>query len=706
MLSTLLIAACVSTTNIHYPKTERSMQVDKIHGVKVFDPYRQLEDKNSKKVQEWVQEQNATTKAFMETIPFRDAIEERIRALYQFSLETAPITRGDHTFIWQASPDLNQPRLFVENEKGERRLLLDVNTLSSDQTISVSAFYPSWDGKHVAFLISQGGSDWQTIYVVDTATGKMTEEPIEWVKFSRVAWDEKGFFYCRYNAVSEEKAHTALTNSQQVYYHTLGTSIEKDALIYANNDKPKMMYSIETTQDMEYLILTMSENWTKNAVYIKPLKKEQGLIPIIPAFEGRFTPIDIIGRHFYLHTNRFAPMGRIIRIDLQRGAPIWEEIVPETHERLLNAEIVNNQLVLHYLNDATSRLELTDLDGKHLDEIRIPGMGSVSQFEGSRKGKELHFIYTSYTTPKTVLRYDFGTKRTYEVYKPDFPLNLEEYETKRVFYTSHDGTQVPLFIVRKKDLPRRPAPTLLYAYGGFDIAMQPYFRASDFALLEKGGTLAVACIRGGGEYGEKWHKEGSLLNKKNGFNDFICAGEYLIDQKYTSSDLLAISGRSNGGLLIGAVTVKRPDLCKVALPGVGVLDMLRFHLFTIGWSWTREYGSVDNPEDFHNLYSYSPYHNLKKGVLYPATLVTTGEGDDRVVPAHSYKYISALQHLGAPSNPYLIRIERNAGHGQGMSKSQRIGLLADEYAFMLCNMNFPYTEESDLKDHRDSCGDN
>ena len=693
MLFSLLIAACVSIESIDYPKTEKSMQVDKIHGVKVFDPYRHLEEDQSAKVRDWIEEQNATTSAYLKSVPFHDALHKRVEELYDFTLESAPIKRGPYTFVWQASPSRDQPQLFIENSRGEKQLLLDVNALSPDQTVSVSAIYPSWDGKYVAYLLSKSGSDWQTIAILETATGNVVDRPIEWVKFSRVAWDEKGFFYCRYEPKTADEARISLTSSQKVYYHKLFTSPEKDALIYENNDKPKMLYTVETTKDMEYLILSMSENWTKNAVYIKPLKKEEGFVPVVPTFDGRFSPIAIIRRQFYLYTSHNAPMGKIIRIDLDNPIPVLEEVVAESHSRILDAYCVNNHLLVHYLRDSTSQLELTDLEGKSVGQIPIPSMGSVSQIEASEK--ELYFVYTSYTEPKTVMRYDFSTKRTYELFKPDFPLDLSAYETKRIFYASRDGTQIPLFLVRKKDLPRAPAPLLLYAYGGFDIAMQPYFRASDYTLLEKGGTLAVACIRGGGEYGQKWHEEGSLLKKKNGFDDFIGAAEYLINQKYTTSDLLAISGRSNGGLLIGAVTTMRPDLCKVALPGVGVMDMLRFHLFTIGWSWTREYGSVENPDDFHNLYSYSPYHNLKKGVLYPATLVTTGEGDDRVVPAHSYKYISRLQDLGAPNNPYLIRIEMSAGHGQGMARRQRLSLLADEYTFMFCNMNLLYLS----KDH-------
>jgi prolyl oligopeptidase len=677
---------------LSYPKPKTVDQVDDYHGVKVTDPYRWLEDTDSADTHAWVEEENKLTFGYLEQVPYRKSIRERMTKLWNFERFTVPQQQGGRYFYQHNNGLQNQNVLLVgESLNAEPRVLLDPNTLSSDGTVALAGTAYTDDGKLLAYGTAASGSDWQEWHVRDVDTGKDLPDLIKWVKFSGASWskDGKGFYYSRY----DEPKGTALRDTnyfQKLYYHTLGTPQPEDKLIYERPDNKELLFGGEVTDDGHYLVIVVSQGTSpKNRLYYKDLTKpESEVVKLLDDFDAEYRFIDNDGPVFWIRTDLDAPRGKLIAIDTQRPEKAnWKTIVAEGPDKLEDANVVDNRFLLGYLKDAKTEVRVHDLGGKFLRNVDLPGMGTAAGFGGKRKDKETFYAFTSFISPTTIYRYDPESGTTSLFKKPNVEFDATKYETKQVFYNSRDGTRVPMFLTYKKGLKLDGQnPTLLYAYGGFDISLTPAFSVPTVVWLEMGGIYAQPNLRGGGEYGEQWHLAGTKAKKQNVFDDFIAAAEWLIANKYTSTPKLAIRGGSNGGLLVGAVLTQRPDLFGATLPLVGVMDMLRFQKFTIGWAWTSDYGSSDNPDDFKALYAYSPLHNLKPGTKYPPTMIATADHDDRVVPGHSFKFAATMQADQSGPAPVLIRIETKAGHGAGKPISKIIDETADEWSFVAYNL--------------------
>ncbi|MFO7029443.1 S9 family peptidase [Limnospira fusiformis CCALA 023] len=670
-----------------YPHTRQSDQVDEYHGIQVTDPYRWLEDLDSDETKAWVTAQNQVTFDYLSTIPSRQKLSDRLTKLWNYERYSIPFRQGKRYFYFKNDGLQNQSVLYViDSWEGEPRLLLDPNQLSEDGTVALSGISISEDGNLIAYGLSASGSDWQEWKVMDINTGKPLQDHLKWIKFSGASWthDHQGFFYSRYDEPNEETQFEDINYYQKLFYHRLGTPQSEDVLIYQRPDQKEWGFNGFVTEDGQYLIISVWQGTDpKNLVFYRDLTKpDSPVVELISEFEAEYSFIDNQGEIFWFRTDLDAPMGRVIAIDINTGNS--HQIIPEAIETLEGVSTLNNQFVALYLKDAHSQVNIFNLDGTVVREVELPGIGSVGGFDGKRDDTETFYSFTSFTTPPTIYKYNIVTGESQLYRQPTVDFNPEDYQTNQVFYSSPDGTMVPMFITHKKGLKLDGNnPTMLYGYGGFGISLTPNFSVSRLVWMEMGGVYAVANLRGGGEYGQQWHQAGMKLKKQNVFDDFIAAAEWLIHHNYTQVNKLAISGGSNGGLLVGACITQRPELFGAALPAVAVMDMLRFHKFTIGWAWTSEYGSPENQEEFQVLYSYSPLHNLQPGTAYPATLITTGDHDDRVVPAHSFKFISALQAAHSGDNPVLIRIETKAGHGAGKPMAKIIEEIADQFAFLV-----------------------
>jgi len=689
IVATLLLSCAGKEPSLTYPVTDKVGVVDDYFGTKVADPYRWLEDDKDPKVAKWVESQNKVTFDYLSRIPYREKVRQRLLEIYNYPRYTAPQRAGQHYFFTRNDGLQNQSVIYVQKGlEAEPRVFFDPNQLSPDGTTRAGLIGFSNDDRYVAYSRSEGGSDWQEIRVMEIETGKEVEDRIQWVKFTRAAWHGRGFFYSGFDKPAEGKELTATNEYQKIFYHTLGAPQSQDTLVYEDREHPLRYHSAEVTEDEKFLLLTVSEGTHGNELYFRDLKGRRPVfIPLVQGFEHNTEVIANIQDNLLVLTDIDAPNKRIMQVDTRKPArENRQTIVPEKAEAISGATMVGGKLFVSYLKDASTRVYRYDVSGKLEKEIELPALGRAFGFDGKKDDKMLFYTFTSFTYPPAIYRYDIASGRSELFRKTEVRVNPKDYETSQVFYASKDGTKVPMFIVHKKGLVRNGRnPAYLYAYGGFNSSQTPAFNVSIMILLENGGVYALANLRGGSEYGEQWHQAGMLLKKQNVFDDFIAAAEYLIREKYTAGDRLAIAGASNGGLLVGACMTQRPDLYKVAFPAVGVMDMLRFHKFTVGWGWVVEYGSSDTEENFRNLYSYSPLHNIKEGVSYPATMVTTADHDDRVVPAHSFKFIATLQEKHRGSNPVLTRIDTKSGHGAS-STMKSIEQLTDTWAFMFYNM--------------------
>ena len=682
-----------------YPKTKKVDTVETYHGQKVEDPYRWLEDdvRKSTDVAEWVAAQNKITEAYLAAIPERDAIKKRITELFDFEKIGAPSKIGGGKYIFSKNDGLqNQSVLYIQDGlDGEPRLLLDPNAWTKDGTIALAGFAPSDDGKYAAYGRSESGSDWQNWGVLDLATGKPLSDELKWVKFSGASWtvDGKGFFYSRFPEPTGEGKFQSLNENQKLYYHRLGTPQADDVLVYHRPDHPKWTIGGAVTDSGRYLIIELGDGTTsrKARIAYKDLLEPYGLaIDLIDNHDNKFDFIDHDGPIFYFKTEAEAPKGRIVAIDIRKPEPkSWKTIVPEAKETLEGVGLVGGAFICSYLQDAKTVVKLYGTDGAFIREVQLPGLGTAGGFGGKKGDTETFYTYSSFNTPPATYRYDTITGQSKLIRQPKVKFDPADYEVKQVFYASKDGTKVPMFICHKKGLKLDGTnPTLLYGYGGFNISLTPSFSVSRLQWMEMGGVFALANLRGGGEYGEAWHRAGTKLQKQNVFDDFIAAAEYLVKEKYTAPKKIGIQGGSNGGLLVGACLAQRPDLFGACLPAVGVMDMLRFQKFTAGRFWVDDYGSSDNKDEFEALVKYSPYHNLKTGTEYPPTLVTTADTDDRVVPGHSFKFTAKIQECQKGPNPVLARIETKAGHGAGKPTAKVIEEAADLWAFLVKNLEF------------------
>ncbi len=673
-----------------YPQTRQVNQVDDYHGTIVPDPYRWLEDLDSPETTEWIAAQNQVTAGYLDQIPNREKIKERLTQLWNYERYSAPFQEGDRYFYFKNDGLQNQSILYtLKSLQDEAKVLLDPNKLSADGTVALAGISISDDGRLMAYGLSQAGSDWVEWKVRDIESGVDLPDHLKWVKFSGASWtkDSLGFYYSRYDAPQGD-ALAEVNYYQKLYYHQVGTPQNQDRLVYDRPDQKEWGFSAGVTEDGNYLIISVWKGTdSKNLVFYQDLTQVNSpVVELISDFKSSYGFIGNEGSIFWFQTDLNAPRGRVVAIDINQ--PIkqpedWSEIIPQTSETLESIGILNNQFVANYLQDAHTVIKIFTLEGGFVREVDLPSIGSAGGFGGKQQDTETFYTFTSFTTPNTIYHYDMVTGISTLYRRPEVDFQPEAYEISQVFYPSKDGTQIPMFITHKKGLALDGNnPTLLYAYGGFNVSLSPYFSVSNLVWMEMGGVYAIANLRGGGEYGEEWHEAGMKLQKQNVFDDFIAAAEWLISHQYTSSQKLAISGASNGGLLVGACITQRPDLFAAALPAVGVMDMLRFHKFTIGWAWCSEYGSPDNPEEFAAIYAYSPLHNLKAGTTYPATMITTADHDDRVVPSHSFKFAAALQAAHRGDNPVLIRVETKAGHGAGKPISKVIAEIADEWGFL------------------------
>lgn len=683
-----------NSKKIIYPETRQDDTViDDYHGTEIKDPYRWLEDDTSEETMKWVAAQNEVTNEYLDMIPFRNKIKDRLTALWDYEKIGSPFKEGDWYYFFKNDGLQNQSVMYRSKEiGGESEVFFDPNKLSEDGTSSLGGFSFNKEGNYFAYAVSEGGSDWRTAYVLDVNTGKRLDDQVEWIKFSGMSWKDNGFYYSRYPSPEENEELSGQNQFHKVYYHTLGTDQSEDILILDDKEHPSRNFYAGTTEDEAYLVISPVESTSGNALYIRDLNSESAeLVKIIETFDNDFSVIDNVGKSLLVLTNKDASNKRLIRIDLENPSEAnWVDVLPESDDNLQGVSIVGHKMFANYIHDASTKIRVFDLQGNYIQDLELPGIGNSGGISGKKEDKEGFFSFTSFTFPTTIYRLD-TEKLTYEIYrKPEVDFNPENFVTKQEWFTSKDGTKVPMFITHKKGLEIDGSnPTLLYGYGGFNISLLPSFSLTRIPLLENGGVYVVANIRGGGEFGSSWHKAGTLDQKQNVFDDFQGAAQYLIDKKYTSSKKLAIEGGSNGGLLVGACITQRPDLFAVAFPAVGVLDMLRYHKFTIGWAWATDYGKSDDPDAFKYLIEYSPLHNIDKAD-YPATMVTTADHDDRVVPAHSFKFISELQKNHTGANPVLIRIETSAGHGAGKPTSKIIDEAADKIGFMLYNMGEEY----------------
>lgn len=695
----LLLVSCVTilscknestenTITLNYPETKKVDTVDVYFDAKVNDPYRWLEDDMSEETAAWVKAQNEVTFGYLDQIPFRKQIKERLEKVWNYERISAPFKEGDYTYFFKNNGLQNQSVLYRKDADGKEEVFLDPNTFSEDGTTSLSGLEFSKDGFIVAYSTSDAGSDWNKIHIMDAFTKEKLEEPILDVKFSGIGWyGNEGFYYSSYDKPKGSEL-SAKTDQHKLYYHKLGTPQSEDKVVFGLNEKRRYV-GAGVTEDGNYLVITAANSTSGNELYIKDLKTPNSkIITVVNNFDSDNYVLDNEGSKLFIVTNLNAPNKKLVTADFSKPTPEnWVDFIPET-ENVLSPSTGAGFIFANYMKDAVSVVNQYDYTGKLIRNIQLPGVGSAGGFGGKKKDTDLYFSFTNYVTPNTIYALNPKTGDSKEYQKPKVEFKPEDYESKQVFYTSKDGTKVPMIITHKKGIKLDGKnPTMLYGYGGFNVSLTPSFSTASIIWLENGGVYAVPNLRGGGEYGKKWHDAGTQLKKQNVFDDFIAAAEYLISEKYTSSDFLAIRGGSNGGLLVGAVMTQRPELMKVALPAVGVLDMLRYHTFTAGAGWAYDYGTAnDSKEMFDYLKGYSPVHNVKKGTSYPATLVTTGDHDDRVVPAHSFKFVAELQEKHEGTNPVLIRIDVNAGHGAGKPISKTIEEQADIFAFTLFNM--------------------
>lgn len=675
---------------LKYPDTRKVDQTDTYFGTSVADPYRWLEDDNSAETKAWVTAENAVTNAFLEKIPYRTAVKKRLETLYNYAKYSAPFHRKENYFFYKNDGLQNQAVLYWQHGlDGTPEVLIDPNTLSKDGTTRLTTFVPDMDGEYAAYGLSRAGSDWQDFHVIQVATKKTLDDTLKWVKISDVGWQGDGFYYSRYDAPAAGKELLSANENHKVYYHKIGTSQDADVLVYEDPTHPQRFNVASTTEDERFLILNVSDRGTGkkgNALFYRATASaDKAFKPLVPEItDDEYDVIDNVGDQFLVSTNHGAPNNRIVRIDPSAiDEAHWKTIVAEGPEPMDSADTGGGKLFTIYLKDVASRVVERDLDGKELREVTLPTLGTAGGFGGRRDDTAVFYTFTSFTFPPAIYRYDLASGTSTLFRRAEIPhFNPEDFETRQVFYSSKDGTRVPMFLVYRRGLKMDGSnPTLLYGYGGFDITLNPGFSSLRLALLEQGFVFAQANIRGGGEYGEKWHEAGIKLHKQNVFDDFIAAAQWLVDNKVTSPAHLAIQGGSNGGLLVGAVANQRPDLFKAVIAQVGVMDMLRYQKFTIGWNWKPDYGSSeDSAEQFRALYAYSPLHNIHSGVKYPAILVTTADHDDRVVPGHSFKYAATLQ-AKAEGGPFLIRIDTNSGHGAS-SVSKVLDEVADVDSFL------------------------
>ncbi|GAA5035784.1 prolyl oligopeptidase family serine peptidase [Marivirga lumbricoides] len=681
-----------------YPETAKVDTVDTYFGVEVADPYRWLEDDRSEQTAEWVKAQNEVTFGYLNSIPFRDKIEERLTKLWNYKKEGAPQKHGDYYYTYKNDGLQNQWVIYRKKGlEGEEELFLDPNTFSEDATTSLAGTSFTKDGSLLAYSISEGGSDWRKIIVLNTADKSMVGDTLTDVKFSGVSWKgNEGFYYSSYDKPKGSEL-SAKTQEHKLYYHQLGTPQSSDKLVFGGSETPRRYIGGSVSDDEKYLFITAANSTSGNELYIKDLSKENSpIVPIATGFESEHYVLDNEGEKLLIVTNLDAPNQRLVQVSVNDpSTENYKDIIPET-ENVLSVSTAGGNIFANYMVDVKTEIHQFDYEGNKIRQVELPGIGTAGGFGGEKEDATLYYSFTSFTYPSAIFKYNIkeGTSELY--WKPAIDFDPEAYVTEQVFYDSKDGTKIPMFITYKKGLELNGKnPTYLYAYGGFNVSLRPGFSVSRLIWLEEGGIYAQPNLRGGGEYGEAWHEAGTKMNKQNVFDDFIAAGEYLIKNNYTSSDYLAIAGGSNGGLLVGATMTQRPDLAKVAFPAVGVMDMLRYHTFTAGAGWASDYGtSEDSKEMFEYILGYSPVHNVEKGVEYPATMVTTADHDDRVVPAHSFKFAAELQSKHEGDHPVLIRIETNAGHGAGKPTDKIIDEYADMYAFAWYNMGVvPYDKE-------------
>lgn len=674
---------------VNYPISQKVDTVDTYFGHEVRDPYRWLEDDRSAETGQWVKEQNDVTFGFLANIPYREQVQKRLEELYNYERLGAPFREGDYYYFYKNDGLQNHSVLYRKKTlDGDAEVFLDPNTFSEDATTGLAGIYFTKDGSLATYLITEGGSDWRKAIVIRTADKTVVEDTLRDIKFSGIAWKgNEGFYYSSYDK-PEGSELSARTQHHKLYYHKLGTPQSQDKLVFGGEQTPRRYISAYLTEDERFLVVTAATSTTGNELYVQDLNDRNGkLVPVVSNFDNEHYVLANDGERLLIHTNLNAPNNRIVEVNFRNPAPSnWRDVIPET-EHVMNASKGGGKLFTHYMVDVKSQVKQFDLHGKLEREIELPGIGTASGFRGKEEQDVLYYAFTSFTYPTTIFSYDVASGQSTLYEKPSVDFNPDDYETRQVFYESKDGTKVPMYIVHKKGIKLDGKnPTWLYAYGGFNISLNPNFNTSRLVWLENGGIYAQPNLRGGGEYGEKWHLAGTKLNKQNVFDDFIAAAEYLISEKYTSSEYLAIAGGSNGGLLVGATMTQRPDLAKVALPAVGVLDMLRYHKFTAGAGWAYDYGTAEDSEEmFQYLLRYSPLHALKPGTNYPATLITTADHDDRVVPAHSFKFAATLQEYHAGDNPVLIRIETKSGHGSSNLK-KALEVIADQYAFTWYNM--------------------
>ncbi len=689
-LVTAAFSASAIAQNIVYPETHKDPATDEYHGVKIRDDYRWLEDDNADVTKDWVKRQNAVTFSYLEKIPQRAEIFDRLKKLWNFERYGMPYQRSGRYFYTRNSGLQNQSVLYsADSLTAEPRVLIDPNLLSADGTVSLTESNPSEDGKWLVYGVSRAGSDWQEFRVKNIDTGEDLPEILEWIKFGGASWakDGSGFYYGRYPKPSAEAKLTEKNLFYEIYFHRLNTAQSEDKLIHARPDKPTLSFDVGVSDDGRYLIINTHEGTEpKNDVSYQDLQAEKPVtVELLTKFDAAYRFVGNVGTLFYFHTDLDAPRYRLIAIDVADPASDkWREIIPQTEDKLDSVSFTGGQLICEYLHDAHSQVTCFTPEGKRVQELTLPGLGSVVGFRGRQNQDETFYAYTSFTTPSSIYRYEVSTGKSSLYRQPKIDFDGERYQTQQVFVTSKDGTRVPMFLVHKRGIKLDGTnPTLLYGYGGFDISLTPGFSVSRAVWLERGGVFALANLRGGGEYGSEWHQAGTKLRKQNVFDDFIASAEWLISNNYTRPAKLAIQGGSNGGLLVGACLTQRPELFGAAIPSVGVLDMLRYQNFTIGWAWASDYGTSADAAEFKALLAYSPLHNLKPGVRYPATLVTTADHDDRVVPAHSFKFAARLQECQAADGPpVLIRIETSAGHGAGTALTKVIAETADEWAFL------------------------
>ncbi|HEX6184450.1 MAG TPA: prolyl oligopeptidase family serine peptidase [Pyrinomonadaceae bacterium] len=689
-----VLSPAVSAQKLQYPASKKGEQVDTYFGTKVADPYRWLEDEGAPETARWVEEQNKVTFGYLNKIPYRAAVKERLTKLYNYARYSAPYRRGDYYFFSKNDGLQNQSVVYMQKGlDGTPEVLLDPNKFSAEGTTQLGGLSISQDAKYAAYCKASGGSDWRDCYVMEAVTKKQLPDVLNWVKVSGMAWQGDGFYYSRYDAPEKGKELSSKNENHKVYFHRVGTAQSADELVYEDKANPQRFHNVGTSDDQRFAFLTISDRGKGkkgNAVFYRDAKAgDKAWKPLVAEVgDSSFYPIDNVGDKILVETDHKAPNGRVFLFDPKNPSEKdWKDVLPEKSEPLQGAGTGGGKLFATYLKDVTTRAHVYSLDGKLENEIQLPGLGVAGGFGGNPDDKVIFYTFSSFNHPPSIYRYDIATRKSTFFRAPEIPgFNSADFETKQVFYNSKDGTRVPMFLVYKKGLKLDGRnPTLLSGYGGFNVTNSPNFSSVRLALLEQGFVYALANLRGGGEYGEKWHEAGMKLKKQNVFDDFIAAAEWLISNKYTSSDKLAIQGGSNGGLLVGAVANQRPELFKVVVQQAGVMDMLRFHKFTIGWNWIADYGSADNEAEFKVLHAYSPIHNVKPGTKYPATLITTADHDDRVVPAHSFKYAAVMQEAQAGDNPVLIRIDTKSGHGAS-STTKAIEQNADIYSFLFYNL--------------------